>query len=74
MIETTSGSIRPIQRFTFTSTASGGTRYHARLEVHTRGFMRLMEPMLRGQVRKGMVEFGNNLKQVLEAEPRAAAP
>ena len=74
VVETTSGSIRPVQRFSFEPTASGGTRYHARLEVHTRGFMRLMEPMLRGQVRKSMVEFGNNLKRLLEAQPRTAAP
>jgi uncharacterized protein YndB with AHSA1/START domain len=77
VIETTSGSMRPLQQFSFEPTADGGTRYTARLEVHTSGIMRLFEPLMRGRVRKTMVAYGENLKRNLERprqDQRMAAP
>lgn len=73
VIETTSGAVRPVQRFSVEPLSEGSTRYTARLDITTHGFMRLMEPLFRGSVRKRMVEYGNNLKRNLEALPRAAA-
>lgn len=66
VIETTSGAVRPVQRFTFEATADGGTRYHARLEVQTLGIMRIFEPLMKGQVKKTMVQYGENLRRNLE--------
>ncbi len=71
VIETTSGSVRPVQRFTVEPLSEGSTRYTAHLDITTHGFMRLMEPLFRGQVRKRMVEYGQNLKRNIEALPRA---
>ncbi|HRC62718.1 MAG TPA: SRPBCC family protein [Dehalococcoidia bacterium] len=73
VIETTSGSVRPVQRFSVEPLSEGSTRYTARLDITTHGFMRLMEPMFRGSVRKRMVEYGNNLKRNIEALPRVEA-
>jgi len=73
VIETTSGAVRPVQRFTVEPLSEDSTRYTARLDVTTYGFMRLMEPLFRGSVRRRMVEYGNNLKRNIEALPRAAA-
>ncbi len=66
VVETTSGSVRPTQRFTFEPISDGRTRYAARLEVHTSGLMRLFEPLMRGKVRKTMGIYGENLKRNLE--------
>lgn len=66
VLETLDGPVRPIQRYTLEPAAGGGTRLRARLEVRTYGFMRLFEPFMRGQVRKTMVEYGDNLKRAIE--------
>ncbi len=66
VIETTSGSVRPVQHFSFESMTDGGTRYTARLEIRTYGIMRIFEPLLRGRVRKTMASYGENLKRNLE--------
>ena len=70
--ETTSGAVRPLQRYSFESTADGGTRYTARLDITTHGVMRLFEPLMRGRVRKRMVTYGENLKRNLESPGEAA--
>lgn len=71
VIETTSGSVRPVQRYTCEPISEGATRFTARLDVTTFGLMRLLEPLFRGQVRKRMVEYGENLKRNIEALPRS---
>ncbi|MGE0228745.1 MAG: SRPBCC family protein, partial [Dehalococcoidia bacterium] len=69
VIETTSGAVRPVQRFSVEPLSERATRYTARLDITTYGFMRLMEPLFRGSVRKRMVEYGENLKRNVEALP-----
>src|SRR5262245_41007348 len=54
VIETTSGSLRPVQRFVFEAMPDGGTRYDASLEVTITGLMRLFEPLMRGMIQKTM--------------------
>lgn len=66
VIETTSGTLRPVQRFTFEATSTGGTVYDARLDVTTSGIMRLLEPFMRGTIQKTMGTYGENLKRNLE--------
>jgi uncharacterized protein YndB with AHSA1/START domain len=74
VIETTSGGVRPTQRFTFEPTSDGGTRYTAHLDIRTYGVMRIFEPLMRGRVRKTMVAYGENLKRNLESMPRQGQP
>jgi len=74
VIETTSGAVRPVQRYTFEATSNGGTRYAVRLDVTTFGVMRIFEPLLRGRVRKTVVTYGENLKRNLEQLPRDGQP
>ncbi len=70
VIETTSGAVRPVQRYSLEPTSEGGTRCDVRLDVTTFGVMRIFEPLLRGRVRKTMVTYGENLKRNLEQMPR----
>jgi uncharacterized protein YndB with AHSA1/START domain len=69
-IETTSGSVLPRQHYSFEPTADGGTRYTVRLEMRTQGFMRIFEPLMRGQVRKMMATYSENLKRNVESVPQ----
>lgn len=69
VIETTSGAVRPVQRYAFEPASDGGTRCDVRLDVTTSGVMRIFEPLLRGRVRKTMVGYGENLKRNLEQMP-----
>lgn len=71
VIETTSGSVRPIQRYDFEPTPGGGTRFITHLEIRTYGVMRIFEPLMRGRVRKTMVTYGENLKRNIESMPRS---
>jgi uncharacterized protein YndB with AHSA1/START domain len=70
VVETTSGSVRPVQRYTFEPTSDGGTRHSVRLDVTTSGIMRLFEPLMRGRIRKTMVTYSENLKRNLEGRSR----
>jgi uncharacterized protein YndB with AHSA1/START domain len=73
-IETTSGSVRPVQRYTFEPASDGGTRYAVRLGVTTTGIIRIFEPLMRGRIRKTMVTYSENLKRNLEAMPQTDQP
>lgn len=47
-------------------TTSGGTRYHAGLEITPSGVLRIVDPLMRSMVRKTMVRYGEILKRILE--------
>lgn len=73
-IETTSGSVLPAQRYSFEPNSEGGTWYTVHLEMRSKGFMRIFEPLMRGQVRKMMASYSENLKHNLEQMPRGDQP
>ena len=64
-LRATSGPVRPIVTYSVES-AGQGTRLTARIDVHTRGVLRLLEPLMPGGVKKRNSQDVSKLKQVLE--------
>jgi len=64
-LRATSGPVRPIVTYRVES-AGEGTRLTARIDVHTRGVLRLLEPLMTGGVKKRNSQDVSKLKQVLE--------
>jgi uncharacterized protein YndB with AHSA1/START domain len=61
----TSGPVRPIVTYVVES-AGPGTRLTARIDVRTRGVLRLLEPLMTGGVKKRNSQDVSKLKQILE--------
>jgi uncharacterized protein YndB with AHSA1/START domain len=64
-LRATSGPVRPIVTYRVESTGQG-TRLTARIDVHTRGVLRLVEPLMTGGVKKRNRQDVSKLKQILE--------
>jgi uncharacterized protein YndB with AHSA1/START domain len=67
----------PSLDWTATSTVTpdgAGTRLTYAGEMGLKGWRRLLEPLMAGEVRNGEAEEARRLKALLEAEPPAAAP
>ena len=64
-LRATSGPVRPIVTYRVKSTDQG-TRLTARIDVHTRGVLRLLEPLMTGGVKKRNTQDVSKLKQILE--------
>jgi uncharacterized protein YndB with AHSA1/START domain len=61
----TSGPVRPIVTYVVES-AGRGARLTARIDVRTRGVLRLLEPLMTGGVKKRNSQDVSKLKQILE--------
>jgi uncharacterized protein YndB with AHSA1/START domain len=67
----------PVLDWVSTSTATpdgGGTRFTYAGEMRLKGWRRILEPFMAGEVTKGEAEEARRLKALLESEPGAAAP
>ena len=64
-LRATSGPVRPIVTYRVQSTGQG-TRLTARIDVRTRGVLRLLEPLMTGGVKKRNSQDVSKLKQILE--------
>ncbi len=64
-LRSTSGPVRPSVSYRVEST-SQGTRLTARIDVRTRGVLRLLEPLMTGGVKKRNSQDLSKLKQILE--------
>jgi uncharacterized protein YndB with AHSA1/START domain len=64
-LRATSGPVRPIVTYGVES-AGRGTRLTARIDVRTRGVLRLLEPLMTGAVKKRNSQDLSKLKQILE--------
>lgn len=69
---TTRGPMMPTFTFTF-EPVDGGTRFTRKGDIRIRGWLRLMEPMMKGMAAKRADGFLDKLKQLLESETQVRA-
>jgi uncharacterized membrane protein len=71
LVFVSSGGVEVRSPLTFEAAGDGATTVTDVLEVNTKGFMRLLEPLMRRQIPTDAAKVHERLKQIIEALPNS---